>query len=172
MLTLRCKQLFFLGVLALLMVVIIPLSAQASDYGTKDLTLGSQGSAVSQLQKDLSGLGFYTNSIDGSFGPKTYNAVVNFQKSQGLKTDGVVGPKTKAALNAVLTGTVSSSPVPTIPPPVSDITTVPVADSISDYGTKDLTLGSQGSAVSQLQKDLSGLGFYTNSIDGSFGPKT
>ncbi|MDD3363558.1 MAG: NlpC/P60 family protein, partial [Syntrophomonas sp.] len=44
------------------------------------------------------------------------NAVVNFQKSQGLKTDGVVGPKTKAALNAVLTGTVSLPQVPATPP--------------------------------------------------------
>ena len=73
------------------------------DYGTKDLALGSQGSAVTQLQKDLAGLGFYSNSIDGSFGAKTKNAVVSFQKSQGLKTDGVVGPITKAALNKGLT---------------------------------------------------------------------
>ena len=163
MFTLRCKQLFLLGILALLMVAIIPLPAQASDYGTQNLTLGSQGSAVSQLQADLTGLGFYTNSIDGSFGPKTYNAVVNFQKSQGLKMDGIVGTKTKAALNATL-GVGSSTQE-------SSTTTVPTADSISD-GTQDLTLGSQGTAVSQLQKDLTGLGFYTNSIDGSFGPKT
>ncbi len=107
MLTLRSKQLFFLSVVALLMVAIIPLSAQASDYGSADLTLGSQGSAVSQLQQDLAGLGFYTNSIDGWFGPKTYNAVVNFQNSQGLKPDGIVGPKTKAALTAALGGNVS-----------------------------------------------------------------
>ena len=108
------------------------------DYGTKDLALGSQGSAVTQLQKDLAGLGFYSNSIDGSFGAKTKNAVVSFQKSQGLKTDGVVGSITKTALTEA----------------------------------QDLTLGSQGSAVTQLQKDLAKLGFYSNSIDGSFGAKT
>ncbi len=116
MLTLRCKQLFLLGILALLMVAIIPLPAQASDYGTQNLTLGSQGSSVSHLQTDLTGLGFYTNSIDGSFGPKTQGAVMNFQKSQGLKMDGIVGPITKAALNAALAGIVSSPPVPTAPP--------------------------------------------------------
>jgi peptidoglycan hydrolase-like protein with peptidoglycan-binding domain len=128
------------------MVTIIPLSAQASDYGTQDLILGSRGSAVSQLQKDLTGLGFNTHGIDGWFGPNTYDAVVNFQKSQQLKADGIVGSKTKAALNA--------------------------AYSISDNGTQDLTLGSRGSAVSQLQKDLTGLGFNTHGIDGWFGSKT
>ncbi|KUG04038.1 hypothetical protein ASZ90_018564 [hydrocarbon metagenome] len=109
--------------------------------------MGSQGPAVNLLQKDLTGLGFYTNSIDGWFGPKTHDAVVSFQKSQGLKVDGLVGPITKAALNAALA-------------------------QASDYGAQDLALGSQGSAVSLLQKDLTGLGLYTNSIDGWFGPKT
>jgi peptidoglycan hydrolase-like protein with peptidoglycan-binding domain len=146
MLTLRCKQLFFWCVLALLMVAIIPLPAGASDYGAQDLTLGSRGSAVSQLQKDLAGLGFYTNGVDGWFGPKTHDAVVGFQKSRDLKTDGVVGLKTKAALNDALTQ--------------------------DSYGTKDLILGSRGSAVSQLQQDLTKLGFYSYSIDGWFGSKT
>lgn len=122
MFTLRCKQLLYLAILALLMVAAISLPAQASDYGTQDLILGSQGSAVTQLQKDLSGFGFYTNRIDGSFGPKTNAAVLKFQKSQGLKEDGIVGPITKAALNAALIGSVS-------PPPA----TVPAAGSISAY---------------------------------------
>ncbi|MGI5911051.1 MAG: peptidoglycan-binding protein [Syntrophomonadaceae bacterium] len=148
MLILRRKQLLFLGILAAFMVVIIPLMAYASDYGRQDLTLDSRGSAVKQLQKDLSGLGFYTYSIDGWFGPKTYDAVRNFQKSQGLKVDGLVGTKTKTALNSVLTAYANR------------------------YGTQDLTMGSQGSAVSQLQRDLKVLGFYTHSIDGWFSTKT
>ena len=57
MLTLRSKQLFFTCILSMVMVAIIPLAAQASDYGAQDLTLGSRGSAVTLLQKDLSGLG-------------------------------------------------------------------------------------------------------------------
>lgn len=74
-----------------------------ANYGIKDLSLGSEGSSVTQLQKDLAELGYYSNSIDGWFGPKTYNAVLKFQKSRGLKTDGLVGPITKSALNKVLT---------------------------------------------------------------------
>ncbi|HZK43871.1 MAG TPA: peptidoglycan-binding domain-containing protein [Syntrophomonadaceae bacterium] len=116
MLTLRCRQLFAITILALLMVSITALSAQASDYGTKDLTLDSKGSAVSQLQKDLTELGFYRNSIDGWFGPKTYDAVVSFQKKQKLKMDGVFGPITKVALNASLAGSVTSPQEPNTPP--------------------------------------------------------
>jgi len=145
MLVLRCKQLLYCCILAFLVLAIIPWPAQASEYGDEDLSLGNQGSEVIQLQKDLAELGFYTNSIDGWFGPKTNTAVVSFQKSQGLKTDGVVGPKTRAALNNVIAQAAN---------------------------TQDLSLGSQGSEVIQLQKDLAELGFYTNSIDGWFGPKT
>jgi cell wall-associated NlpC family hydrolase len=37
-------------------------------------------------------------------GPKSLEAVKSFQKDQGLKVDGLVGPKTKAVLNAAMTG--------------------------------------------------------------------
>ncbi|MBP1761438.1 MAG: hypothetical protein H6Q64_980 [Firmicutes bacterium] len=130
MLPLRCKHLFFVSVLILFMVAIVPLTVQASDYGTQDLTLGSRSSAVTQLQNDLTVLGFYTNNIDGWFGPKTYDAVIKFQKSKGLKTDGIVGPITKTALNNALAGTGSSSPV-------SKIATTPSASSISSYNSHE-----------------------------------
>jgi peptidoglycan hydrolase-like protein with peptidoglycan-binding domain len=37
----------------------------------------------------------------GNFGPKTEAAVRAFQRSKGLVPDGIVGPKTWAALDAV-----------------------------------------------------------------------
>ncbi|MGI5921315.1 MAG: peptidoglycan-binding protein [Syntrophomonadaceae bacterium] len=126
MLKQRSKQFFFSFIATLLMVAVISFPAQASDYGVQDLTLGSRGSAVTQLQRDLTGLGFYTRSIDGWFGPKTYDAVVSFQKVQGLKMDGVVGPKTKAALKKALTGAVPS-------PKVAASAEAPTATSISHY---------------------------------------
>ena len=148
MLALRRNNALAWGILALLVIAFMPLPAYASDYGTEDLTLGSRGSAVSQLQKDLAQLGYYTNSIDGWFGPKTSEAVKSFQKAQGLKVDALVGPITKAALNAALQAHTDR------------------------YGTQDLTLDSRGPAVSQLQKDLAQLGYYTRSIDGWLGPKS
>lgn len=37
-------------------------------------------------------------NVDGIFGAKTEVAVINFQKSNGLSVDGIVGPKTWSAL--------------------------------------------------------------------------
>jgi peptidoglycan hydrolase-like protein with peptidoglycan-binding domain len=39
--------------------------------------------------------------IDGTFGPKTRRTVKKFQRASGLKPDGIVGPKTIAALAVV-----------------------------------------------------------------------
>lgn len=37
-------------------------------------------------------------NIDGIFGTNTKNAVINYQKSKGLKADGIVGCNTWTAL--------------------------------------------------------------------------
>lgn len=106
----RCKQLLFLGII-LLAVAFLPGSVQASDYGNQSLSWGSQGSAVVQLQQDLTRLGFNTYGVNGTFDANTYNAVIRFQKSRGIEAIGIVGPKTKAALTAAGAGgtTVSRS---------------------------------------------------------------
>jgi M6 family metalloprotease-like protein len=63
------------------------------------LKMGSKGSAVKALQCILKSKGISrTLAIDGIFGLKTKNAVIAFQKSKGMVQDGIVGPKTWAAL--------------------------------------------------------------------------
>ena len=49
---------------------------------------------IKRIQMELKYRGFYTGSIDGSFGPGTETAVKAFQKSVGLSQDGVVGTGT------------------------------------------------------------------------------
>ena len=61
---------------------------------------GSQGTEVTKLQEGLKNLNFDPGIIDGIFGPRTKQAVINFQKSQQLVPDGIVGDKTWAKLNA------------------------------------------------------------------------
>lgn len=59
---------------------------------------GNKGDDVKAIQSKLKDLGFLPGSVDGIFGPNTEKAVKAFQKSAGLKDDGIVGTKTIAAL--------------------------------------------------------------------------
>ena len=52
---------------------------------------------VRGLQEALQILGYYTGSIDGSFGSGTEKAVKLFQEHMGIPADGKVGPKTREA---------------------------------------------------------------------------
>ena len=50
------------------------------------------------MQRRLKLWGYYNGSIDGVFGASTKNAVIAFQKKNGLSADGVVGKSTYKAL--------------------------------------------------------------------------
>ena len=64
------------------------------------LVRGDSGPKVLALQKRLQALGYWLGTPDGSFGSLTQQAVWAFQKSAGLERDGVVGRRTRAALEA------------------------------------------------------------------------
>lgn len=72
------------------------------------LRVGSSGAKVKELQQLLKDRGFNPGPIDGSFGSGTETAVIAFQKSQGLKADGIVGTTTWNALTK-----------PATPPPIN-----------------------------------------------------
>lgn len=63
---------------------------------------GDKGELVAELQEYLAQLGFSPGAVDGDFGPKTERAVIEFQKAHKLAPDGIVGPKTIAALGEAL----------------------------------------------------------------------
>lgn len=60
--------------------------------------MGSRSDEVKSIQKILKSKGYYSGSVDGIFGTKTKNAVIAFQKDNGLKADGIAGAKTLKAL--------------------------------------------------------------------------
>ncbi|MBK8457539.1 MAG: peptidoglycan-binding protein [Phyllobacteriaceae bacterium] len=62
-----------------------------------ELVTGDRGEKVAVLQRRLNALG-ESLEVDGIFGTGTRAAVVAFQAANGLKADGVVGPKTWAKL--------------------------------------------------------------------------
>ena len=62
------------------------------------LRKGSSGDEVEELQVLLNARYGAGLEADGDFGTKTEAAVKSFQKAHGLTIDGIVGPKTWAAL--------------------------------------------------------------------------
>lgn len=60
--------------------------------------IGSTGTEVSRIQSRLKEWGYYDGKVDGIFGVATKNAVIKFQKANGLTPDGIVGSKTLAAI--------------------------------------------------------------------------
>ena len=87
---------------ALMLLVFVPRAEAAVAWG-------SRGEQVSQVQRKLKQWGYYAGTVDGVFGQATYDAVVSFQKKNGLAADGVVGTQTAAAMGLSLTGTVAAS---------------------------------------------------------------
>ena len=132
------KILFFLVTIMLVWVS----CAQAAS-----IKLGSTGSEVSQLQKMLTTLGYYSGSVTGHAGEKTVAAIKAFQKKNGLVQDGIAGTATMNKLRALTnSGDVSSS-----------------------LQTQDNVLTDD---VKLAQTKLKALGLYNGQITGNIGSKT
>jgi hypothetical protein len=69
---------------------------------TTRLKPGSKGAQVRALQQALAGLGYSPGKLDGSYGPATQKALASFQRASKLSPDGILGPKTLAALRKAL----------------------------------------------------------------------
>ncbi|MFA7285751.1 MAG: peptidoglycan-binding domain-containing protein [Candidatus Paceibacterota bacterium] len=63
------------------------------------LKRGSRNNEVKELQIKLTTLGYDVGKPDGIFGAKTQKAIVDFQKKNKLKADGIVGKNTRDILN-------------------------------------------------------------------------
>ena len=74
----------------------IPFAASAHTV----LKHGMRGESVRELQDILNILGFLDEGSDGVFGDRTRQAVIAFQKANGLTVDGIVGADTWSLLEA------------------------------------------------------------------------
>lgn len=77
------------------------LTASSNNFNVSEETLsrlGSQGSEVRKIQARLKDWGYYKGNVDGIYGSKTRNAVIEFQRKNGLSVDGIAGPKTLEAI--------------------------------------------------------------------------
>ncbi len=81
----------------------VVVSAQST---TRTLRVGSRGADVTWLQQSLikedigsKAVALKASGADGIFGPITFAAVVEYQADNNLVADGIVGPRTRAALD-------------------------------------------------------------------------
>jgi N-acetylmuramoyl-L-alanine amidase len=64
------------------------------------IKMGDRGEKVKQLQMILNALGYNCGVPDGIFGKNTYNGLISFQQSAGIKIDGIYGSQTRNAILA------------------------------------------------------------------------
>lgn len=70
---------------------------------------GARGQRIREVQTKLKAWGYYSGSVDGAYGYKTYSAVKKFQAKNGLRVDGVIGDNTLQALGIYVSKTTTSS---------------------------------------------------------------
>lgn len=153
------------------------------------LKLGSEGSAVRNVQTRLKSLGYYKGSADGQYGTGTEDAVKAFQKANGLRADGKAGADTlnklfsdDARTAAQARPTATPKPRPTARPtatPYRTATPLPAGTWVKvtpapgeDVIYTTLRRGNYGVLVERMQEQLKAQGFYSGEIDGYFGEST
>ena len=143
--------------LVLMLTLVITSSAAALKLQKND-----KSDSVRRLQQALTQLGYYSGTVDGSFGSGTKAAVSAFQQANSLTVDGIAGSATIALLEKQtgidIDGNSSSS------------SSTAAGLFKGDYSKLQYT--SSGSRVRVLQQALKDLGFTISKVDGVFGQST
>lgn len=91
------RLLYFWRILMVILINLLMITMLYTDaYALSKV--GSQGDEVLAIQTKLTELGYLNDKVDGIYGEKTKNAVIAFQKDNGLTADGIAGKNTLAAL--------------------------------------------------------------------------
>jgi len=141
----------------------------------RPLRYGSSGEDVTELQTELTELGYYKGKISGNYLEATRKAVEDLQKKNDLKVTGIVDSE---LMDMILEGRVISrsdkpddtnTPAPQLSSFLVDDNEdgVPVGDEPVSF-TKKLKSGSSGKLVKQMQERLAELGYYEGPISGNF----
>lgn len=129
---------------------------------------GDKSEDVTQVQKRLAELGYYTGAVDGNFGSGSVNALKAFQAKAGLTKDGVCGTKTITVLfSADAPSAVTAS---TTTAPLASVTPLPTLGTvvITQDNVVVIRAGARGDAVYNVQARLTALGYYTSRLDGVY----
>jgi peptidoglycan hydrolase-like protein with peptidoglycan-binding domain len=144
----------------------------------KTISAGADGPEVAAIQQRLQIHGFAIGTIDGSYGSRTTSAVNDFQRANGLNSDGIVDKGTWTALAAdpvqAPKAWKKDAPIQNDASVPSKATNDATANTTTDAPTTVtiLTKGSSGSKVKTLQARLEVGGYAPGPIDGIFGART
>ena len=133
-----------------------------SYHFTTQLSIGTSNVQVTNLQKLLTSLGFFTGEATGYFGKKTEAAVKAYQSSRNISPVGNVGPMTLASLDKETAGS-------SIIQPLNNSNDVAPGNAIF---TRNLSIGSQGEDVIKLQTILNTAALLKVFPTGYFGKLT
>ena len=94
------KRLFAILSVFVFIVAGIGMTALAiNTYQPENVAVAAISTSETRLvQQKLKNWGYYNGNVDGIYGSKTRSAVRLFQQKNGLAVDGIVGPKTAAAI--------------------------------------------------------------------------
>lgn len=160
-----------------------PTSNGSASGSLSTLRYGSKGDAVKAMQEALTKLGYAPGVADGIFGRGTENTVKQFQKNNGLVTDGLAGSKTLALLYSQAGQNSAPTPAPTdatpTPAPATSEPTVPPASTQAPTQapsgvtlSRTLRKGYTGDDVKLVQQLLTNLKYYGGSISGVYDDAT
>jgi peptidoglycan hydrolase-like protein with peptidoglycan-binding domain len=124
-----------------------------------------------QLQRELQSRGHYQGNIDGIVGPMTREAVIAFQRKQGLSADGELDTETIESLGmSPERQPVSGSDEPQRQPMSGSDTSRGMERSDEQASVELASLNE--TQARELQTKLQELGFYRGEVDGVAGPMT
>lgn len=137
------------------------------------------GGRCAELQQKLNSLGYNCGTVDGIFGKDTNDALMRFQRANGLTVDGYAGPNTFAKLDALLVSNVSNGndwirrlQQECNNQGFSNQKVDGFAGPNTLNGCPLLVKGASGGITRLLQERLNALGYSCGSVDGIFGTGT
>ena len=86
-------------------VAVVPTGHGASSGARAEVVSGRSYTQIREIQQELKSRGLYEGKIDGDMGPRTKEAIIAFQRKQGLQPTGQIDNRTFSALGVNLGAT-------------------------------------------------------------------
>ena len=157
---------------------VIPVPSRRPTFSNEPVA--DKGAEVREAQQLLAGLGLYRGKVDGVFGPVTRDAIVTFERANGLEVDGEVSLALLDEIRALTNRTEISAtqakfeepqsrpePLPAVAkeaPTVTPVSVVSVPESEEDIA--------RSARIARIQIGLMNFGEAGIAVDGVLGPHT